>query len=917
MGWIEGARTRLRLLFDRQSAESRMREEIRFHVEMETERIMRATGVDRAEARRLAYIAFGGVERYKEELRDGRGLAWLGSLSLDFKLGLRMLAKYPGLSIVGVVGLAVAVTIGTVSFGIIFTIFDPAVPLDEGARVVSIREMDGRRPGAGELLHLHDLSEWREGVTAVEAFGAYRNARRNLITPEAPPEPVRIAEMTASGFRIARVPPLLGRYFNEDDEREGAPPVVVIGYSLWQGRFASDPTVIGRTLRLGNTPHSIIGVMPRGFAFPVNNRVWTPLRLDPSDYARGEAPPINVFGRLAAGASLEDARTQLATVGKRLAAAYPELYADVRTRVVPYARAFTDAPESGWMFYLVHLGVTMLLVVIGTNVAILVYARTASRTGEIAVRSALGASRGRIVGQLFAEALVMSLVASAAGLAMGWVALSQVNAFIDRTGPEQVPFWMRFSLSPGMVLNTVGLAVLGAVIIGVLPGLKATRRQLHATLQQGSARTAMRLGKGWTAMIVVQVAMAVAVLPLAIAGIALVIKQELAKPAVPPGEWVTATVVLDREAPFSVEPPGFDPAFRARFAVLQSELLGRVRSEPGVVSAVLASGVPGEESDGRVEVEEASDAAAAGKVDSAASAASATGRAAAFVNVDADYFRAFDVPLLAGRTFQASDMDTAATAVVVNRSFVQKAFGGGSALGRRVRQPSTQRVVAGREPEATPPGPWLEIVGVVSDFPNPVNPRFPEARVYRPLVPGVEPAVTLAVRVRGGAAPAELGARLRNVALAVDPMLRLPDVTPLDESLEDRKLELRVAVLVVVLVTLAVLLLSAAGIYALMSFTITKRRQEIGIRAALGATPRQVIGPVLRRAMAQIAVGIVVGLSVAGFLDSRMNGGFTGGRGIYYLVGIAAFMLAVGSLAAIAPARRALRIPPTEALKAE
>jgi putative ABC transport system permease protein len=285
--------------------------------------------------------------------------------------------------------------------------------------------------------------------------------------------------------------------------------------------------------------------------------------------------------------------------------------------------------------------------------------------------------------------------------------------------------------------------------------------------------------------------------------------------------------------------------------------------------------------------------------------------------VDADYFRAFGVPVLAGRTFQASDFDTAATAIVVNRAFVQKAFGGGSALGRRVRQPSTRMVVAGREPEATPPGPWLEIVGVVSDFPNPVNPRFPEARVYRPLVPGVDPAVTLAVRTRGGAAPAELGARLRTLALAVDPMLRIQDVTPLDESLEDRKLELRVAVLVVELVTLAVLLLSAAGIYALISFTITKRRQEIGIRAALGATPRQVIGPVLARAMRQIAVGIVIGLSLAALADSKMNGGFTGGRGVYFLVAIAAFMAAVGGLAAVGPARRALRIPPTEALKAE
>ena len=910
MRWLDAARARLALLFAGR-AESRMNEEFRFHIEMETERLVRERGLDPREARRRALVGFGGVERHKEALRDGRGLAWLGGLELDLKLGLRMLAKYPGLTVVGVLGMSVAVAIGTISFGIIYTIADPAVPLDEGDRVVAIRNLHARTDGQGRRALLHDLATWREVVTAVEDFGAYRTVARNLITAGARPEPVRVAEMTASGFRVARVAPLLGRYFNEEDQREGAPPVVVIGHSLWQGRFAGQADIVGRTIQLGTTPHTIIGVMPRGFAFPVNNRVWTPLRLDPSDYERGSAPGIDVFGRLAPGASLADARTQLETVRGRLAAQHPAVYEHIRPRVLPYARSFLDGAEMAWVFHLIQLGITMLLVVIGTNVAILVYARTASRTGEIAVRSALGASRGRIVAQLFAEALVLSLCAAVVGLAAGWVVLEGVDAFLERTGGEQLPFWMDFGLTPGMVLNALGLAALGAVIVGVVPALKATRRQLHATLQQGAGGTAMRLGRSWTVMIVAQVALAVAALPLAIAGSAVVVKQALAKPAVAPGEWMTASLHLDREN-LSVEEAAeadADPALAARFATLQAELLRRVRSEPGVVSATMATSAPGVEPKIRVEVEGGSPAAAGAE----GGAAGATSHESAIASVDPDWLRAFGVSLLAGRGLEAGDADTAAAAVVVNRAFVDKVLGGGDPLGRRVR-----RAAPRREPGEAPAREdrWLEIVGVVPDFPNPVNPRFPEPRLYRARAPGLENPVLVAVRLRGGA-PTEFGGRLRELGLSVDPMLRVQGAEALDDTMRDRMLELYVLVAVVAAVTLSVLLLSSAGIYALISFTITRRRREIGIRAALGAGPRRVISGVLATAMRQIALGILIGVTIAGALDRGMNGGFTGGRGLWMLAGVALLMTAVGVAASVGPARRALAIQPTEALKGD
>jgi predicted permease len=891
-----------------------MEEEIRLHIDMETERLEREEGLDPGEARRRALVAFGGVERCREELREGRGLAWLGAMKLDLWLGWRMLAKYPGLSLVGVVGMAVAVAVGTVSFGIIYTFVGSTVPLDEGDRVVAIQ--NHTRTGYADGTHLHDLATWREGLRAVKDFGAYRMVDRNLITGEGRPEPVRIAEMTASGFRVARVPPLLGRHFNDEDERKGAAPVAVIGYTVWRSRFAGQPDVVGRTIRLGATPHTVIGVMPEGFAFPVNNRIWTPLRLDPLDYERGEAPPVEVFGRLAPGATLGGAQAQLEVIGKRLAAVHPASHEHVRPWVLPYARAFLEFPAMAWALHLAQLGISMIMVVIGTNVAILVYARTATRTGEIAVRTALGASRRRVVAQLFTEALVLSATAAAVGLAAGWFALRQADAVISRMGGEQLPFWWDFGVSPGTVLYVAGLAVLGAVVVGVVPALKATRRDVQASLQLlGPGGSGMRLGWRWTALIVAQVAVSVALLPLAIAGTGNWLRVRAAGPGFPAAEFLAAPLHLDREGDATDAPAEPATGSGTRFATLQAELVRRLEAEPGVADVVLASAAPGADRFDYVEAEGASDAARPGTP-------APTGGAGHRVwasRVGLDFFSAFGIPLLAGRLFQAADAAAAGpgavqTPVVVNRSFVDKVLGGGDPLGRRVRPVAEG---GGADPEEVRREPWYEIVGVVPDFPRPSNlQRQVEPRMYHPLVPAATHPVTVIVRVRGAPA-ASFAGRLRELTVAVDPMLRLGSVGTLDDTLDAEGTLDRAILLAAVLVILSVLLLSAAGVYALMSLSVTRRRREIGIRSALGAGPRVLVRSVLSRAMAQIAAGIAVGFGVAAVMDDAMQGGWTGGRGLLLLLSVAALMMAVGIAAAVGPARRALRIPPTEALKAE
>lgn len=456
---------RLLSVFRSTRAEADLAREIRAHLQLLEDGFVEK-GLSREEARFAARRAFGGVEQAKEHHRDARSFRWMAGLGLDLKLGLRMLAKYPGLTIVGGLGMAVGVAIGASSFAFLYSSLHPTLPLDEGDRIVGLENWDTVWNNQEER-SLHDFVAWRGELTRVQDVSAFRMLSRNLIAADGRAEQVPVAEMSASGFRVARVPPLLGRYLTDDDERAGAPPVLVIGYDVWRTRFAADPSVVGRTARVGSVVHTVVGVMPQGFAFPISHRLWTPLRVNASDYDRRRGPNVTIFGRLAPGATLADAQVELAAIGQRAAIDFPKTHERLRPRVVRYTELWFDDGSRAEM-HLVQVLITMLLVVICVNVSGLVYARTAMREAEIAMRTALGASRARIVGQLFAEALVLSLAATAAGLVLAGITLRQANAIAGRLAAQfefgAIPFWMEFGLSPGTVAYAIGLAVLGALI---------------------------------------------------------------------------------------------------------------------------------------------------------------------------------------------------------------------------------------------------------------------------------------------------------------------------------------------------------------------------------------------------------------------------------------------------------------------
>src|SRR5262245_14407403 len=335
MTWFHAARARLQLLAPR-AAESRIDHEIRFHIEMETERLVRDQQLDRAEARRRALVTFGGVQQYRETLREGRGTAWFTGLSLDLKLGFRMLVKYPGLTIVGGLAMAFGIWFGAVTFQMWGVLTSTKLPLPDGDRIVRIQNRD-LKANQNEDRVMYDYQLWRS-ARSITDIGAYRDASANLVGADGGAQPAVAAEITGSAFRIAPERPLLGRVLAESDERAGAAPVVLLGHDVWTKRFDRDPQIVGRTVKIGNSFATVIGVMPEGYAFPMAHELWLPLRTNVSGVEPRRGAAITVFGRLASGMTLENAQAELSSIGKRLAAEHPTTHAQIQPYVLPYTQ---------------------------------------------------------------------------------------------------------------------------------------------------------------------------------------------------------------------------------------------------------------------------------------------------------------------------------------------------------------------------------------------------------------------------------------------------------------------------------------------------------------------------------------------------------------------------------------------------
>jgi putative ABC transport system permease protein len=828
--------------------------------------------------------------------------SWASGISLDLKLGLRMLVKYPGLTIIGGLAMAFGIWFGAVTFQMFGVISSTKLPLPDGERIVKIQNLDLKTTQDEDRV-LYDYQLWRT-ARSITDIGAYRHKSVNLVSTVSSAAPVVAAEITASAFRIAPARPVLGRVLNEADERAGAPPVVVLGHDVWTRRFESDPQIVGRSVQLGSGFATVVGVMPEGYAFPIAHEMWLPLRTDITGVEPRRGFPIIVFGRLANGMTIENAQAEITTIGQRLAAEHPTTHARIQSHVIPYAQGGVTSTDQLQVMALTYAFVVALVVVVCSTVALLLFARAAARETELLVRSALGASRRRIVTQLFAEALVLSGVATVVGLLGAQLALSRLGRPYIEANYELLPFWYSFNLSPKTIMYALTLAVIGAVVAGVMPARKITRG-LGTRLRAGTSGGGVSFGGVWTAVIVVQVALTVMFPAVVMLLQAESNRIESKDAGFPTQEYLGVKVAIDGPSADAMTPEMM-AALSARFSTSMETLRQRLEAEPGVAGVTFVTALPHDyHAERRLSVESLPDSALFW---------------VSTAQVDPGYFNVLQAPIIQGRAFTSGDLSPDARVVIVDRGFADLVMPGRNVIGQRVKISTTSQVDSNWAEL-----PWYEIVGVVKELGmTTALERSRAAGVYRPIVPGTR--TTLSILVRGRGDPLAIGPRVRDLAAAVDPALRIEQVTRLDQMITPLLWFLGLWQKIIMGMTAVALLLSLSGIYAVLSFIVARRTREVGVRVALGASARRVVTSLFRRPMIHVSLGVVAGtilIAVAAIGVQHTEEfagitprGLTGGE-IATLVGYGIVMLGVCALACIVPALRALRVQPMEALRAE
>ena len=808
---------------------------------------------------------------------------------LDWKLGARLLLKYPALTIIGGLSLAGAIAIGAVGIETADELLYKRLPFEDGDRVVRLETQDTEASRV-EPRVLHDFAIWRPSVKTVVELGAARVSERNVLTGEGRVESLRVAEITASAFALTRVSPQLGRPLQPTDELQTAEPVVVLGYDVWQRQFLADPMIIGRVVTVGRTSRTVVGVMPPRFGFPRSEQVWVPFPIQ--DAAPRQGPAVQVFGRLADGASWQDAAAELDVVSARLVAEQPATHAHLRTRVRAFAGR-TPGDPLRLEDFAVHAIVLLLLGAVSANVATLIFARTAMRESEIVVRHALGASRGRVIAQIVIECLVLALFAAGLGLVVAQSTVRYALARASQISGDSMPFWVDLTLEPITIAYALLLALVAAALIGLLPALKATSASVQRGLQGiTSTGGTMKFGGIWSFIVGAQVAFTLLFVPAAVGIYTNSLQNRSTWAAFPTERYLTFNLRMDNEALAGERGAPDDGQIGARRARAYEELARRLREEPGVTRVTFADRQFGMQPDWvalEIEQDGAPPARLQGNYEGG------FGMAA----VDAGYHEAFGAAIVAGRGLQSADAGAANRPVVVNEAFTRVV--GRNPVGARVR--TVQR---GGQRET---GPWHEIVGVATDM----DPGETDGAAYIYRVASAAELDPVVVSVQSTGDASTLAPRAAVLARPIDVGLQLRDIGTLDDVVVRRESSSTFGNVVFGSILGTALVFSAAGLYALMAVAVSRRTREIGIRVALGANPRHVLRSVFARAGRQLGGGIIAGNALIMFLAWRSDSLTT--NLVVWSVSTSVIMAVVGVLACAGPARRALRIQPTEALR--
>jgi putative ABC transport system permease protein len=807
----------------------------------------------------------------------------LQTLNQDIRYAFRTLRQSPGFTLVAILTLALGIGANTTIFSVINAVLLRPLPYSNPDRLVMLAEHWPAFPILS--VSYQNYKDFRDQSSSYETVAAIQSINYTL-TGSNEPERVDGLMISASLLPMLGIQPIAGRTILPDDDRVGGAPVALISYALWQRRFAANNDVLGKSITLDNNPYTVIGVLPARFQILKSADVYLPFEpwahTLPDD--RSWHTGIRPLARLKNGATLQQASNELQTIAKRLEHQYPETNTNVEALVLPLHGQMVSNVRPALLTLLVAVGLVLLIAC--ANVANLLLARATQREKEVAIRTALGASRGRIVRQLLTESILLSLAGGALGLALAALSLDSLL----HLAVASVPRAEGIGLDPTVLAFTAGLAILTGILFGLAPAFQSSRLDIRDQLNQ-SGRGSSSGGHHQRLRSILVVA-EVAISMVLLIGAGLLIRSFARLQAVEPGFHPDHILLADVPISLTVyAKPEQQVAFFDR-------LMERLRALPGVKS-VSAANTPPVSGQGAV---------IHFNIQGRAPKTPNDYIMAGYRVVGPGYFETLGIPLLAGRSIEQRDSLTAPSVVVLNQAMARKFFPGENPLGKHLQ--------IGETPDTSIP--FMEVVGVVGDVKQKLESDAKE-EMYVPYMQPVLPLFGLTVALRTSSDPTAMTSALRSAILEVDKNQPLVNVRTMEQSISSSLDEQRFRTLLLGLLAGLALVLSAIGVYGVMSYSVSLRTQEIGIRVALGAQWRDIFSLVIARGFALVGAGILIG-GVASWLLARLINQFL--FGIHAgdpttFVGVALMLLVVAFLACYFPARRATRVDPIVALRYE
>jgi predicted permease len=811
----------------------------------------------------------------------------MSALLSHLRYGIRILVRRPVLSLSAVTALALGIGLTTTMFSIVFVAVIKGLPYEEADRLAALFR---NRPAQGVQfmgVSIHDFEDWRRQQTSFEDIAAYYAETVNVGGTEG--TPIRYLGNYASAhiFDLLRVRPILGRTFRPEEDHPSSPPVLILSYRAWQDRFKGDPTVIGRVVRANAQPTTIVGVLPEHFGFPGPVDAWLPLRIDPLAFPRSGGPALEgtqlqAVGRLKDGVSLDQAQAEMSAIAGRLAAEYPASNQGIGATVLRQADLFIG-PEGAAMLYTMLASVFGVLLIACANVANLLLARGVDRSKEMAIRTALGAARGRTIAQLLVETLVLATLGAGAGLVLARIGMDWFNAGLATI---EVPLWFVLRLEPAVLAFVLALTVIVTLLAGIVPAVRASRTNVAEIMNDESrGSSGQRLGRISRVLVATQIAVSCSLLIAAGLMIRTVVNVATFDYGFDPANIFTARVGL-----FEKDYP--TPAAQLQF---YDGLLGRLAGRPGLRAAAFTSDLPGRSTSQMQPL----------TVDGVAYATEQDHPLARRIVITPGYFDVVGVRPLRGRAFASTDGPGGDPVAIVNERFVSLFFPNQDPLGARIKL----------GPADTS---WRRIVGVVPDLHlggaiGAINPRH--EGVYLPLAQNVINFMSLVVRTEQP--PGTYAATIQDEVNRMDAALPLYWVRSLSDQYALDTWFFRAFGTLFVAFGLAALAMATIGLYGIMAFSASSRTREIGVRMALGADRGTVLRLMLRQGAWQIGIGLAAGLVLAALLSRALGTMLFNVRPwdpLIFTTVVAALALA-GLLACLIPARRATRTNPVDALR--